>query len=543
MKTKSVLSATLSLVYLMNLAPSMVLAQSRSTVVPGIAPIITAEAGRYEISDTQVSPVLQTILNLDSKVKDADRAYIIGVEKQVRAEYNLLLKAILGDFTTLSNETTQGDKMVKAAEFMKQVQKINELKASVEIAVDSLTSLADSMPSASTVNLEGKNQTASQYFNLNFDKLVKVYQDKIAALIAAANKLSFKLELSNGIPQVITENALSPQLSTPLYTPAQLENMQKEIGTITAKIEVRLYKDREDLGGKLKENIATFAQMYGEDESFRFRGDKDKDGNTIETYYGARNKMYTDMVNLFWTRSYLRAKYGMQLGAIQPIKYVKKAGNIDRFTVRTRLMNTFRQELAVNKSDLDAAFENMRNWMIVADQRSQEIFSENTGLSKGKNFFAALLVKANALKTFVTGNRPNAEVSLMVARLIFADIMEEQMLQQTGGRNQLFNFYKTRYQTSDENKSIYSGMKCNFDKYFANSPSGQRECTAALAGTIKDINAGGAGDINGILSTINDKMMISQSDVDRANLLRNEIMKSVMSGATASQANDDAGRL
>lgn len=542
MKTKSVLSATLSLVYLMNLAPSMVLAQTKH-VAPGLSPVIVAEKGKYEITDTQVTPVLQTILNRDAKVKDEDRAYIISVEKQVRAEYNNLMKAVLGDFTTLSNQTTQGDQMVKAADFMKQVQKINELKASLEIAVDSLTSLADSMPSASTVNLEGTNQTASQYFNVNFDKLVKVYQDKTAALLDAANKLSFKIQLSNGIPQVITENALSPKLNTPLYTPAQLEGMQKEIGDITAKIEVRLYKDREDLGAKLKENIATFAQMYGEDESYRFRGNKDKDGNTIETYYGARNKMYTDMVNLFWTRSYLRAKYGMQLGAIQPTKYVKKAGNIDKFTIRTRTMNSFRQELAVNKTELDAAFENMRNWMILADERSQEIFAPNVGLSKGKNLFAALLVKANALKTFIAGNRPNAEVSLMVARLLFADIMEEQMLQQTGGRNQLFNFYKTRYQTSDENKSLYAGMKCNFDKYYAASASGQRECSAALAGQIKDINAGGAGDINGILSTINDKMMISQSDVDRANSLRNEITKSVMSGATASQTNDDAGRL
>ena len=554
MKMKKSLCITLSAVYLMNLAPSVVMAQTRH-MAPGIVPIVTASAGNYNIADTQVTPILQTILGQAQHIQQADRDYVIKVERDVRAEYKALQDLVLGEFATLSTETMNSDKTVTSENYMKTVQKINQAKAALELSIDSMTSLADSLPATANVTLEGTNQSAGKYFNMDFSRLTAVYKTKLDKMMADASKAQVKVMLSNGVPQVINannngdENALSPKFNQPLYTTKQLKDFEAQINKIGGEVQAYVNNDREDLGNKVKELIGTFTQMYGKDEAYRFRGDKgdakkEKSNPEAVTYYGARDKMFTEIVNVFWTRSYLRAKYGMQLGAIQPMKYPKKIANLDKFTIRTTALSSFRQELALSKNDLNAAYENMRNFMIVADERSQEIFAANTGISANKNIFASLLVKANSLMTFVGGQRPNAEVSLMVARLVFADIIEDKMLTSTGGRAELFSFYKTRYQTSAESKAIYTGFKCNFDQYYAESTAGKTECNSALAGQIRDVNPSGAGDVGGVLTSLNRKMKINQQQINTINNLQTQITLSVMSnGGTGDSAEQDAGRL
>ena len=499
-------------------------AQQRTTggvVVPGVGiPMVTAQPGAYEIRNTDTTPLLQQILSRVAQVQDSDRKYLEDTVQAVNTAYGEYMRLIISGELKQMSDSSQLGNMVPAEQYLSVVNRINEARLAFDSKIFALTSVSQgALPSAQQVEVAGTQQTLPGYRQMNFQPLLNFYQQRIEAVSLVGRNYGLKIALprNQGV-QIIAPNsglALAGRLEVALLTADEIRALQRQAENLmTPSDELERLSDSQS--NELKRLILAFVTNYGTSERYRFRDNADRE---------ARDRAFTDIVNAFWSRSYLRAKYGVRIGAVQPAQYQKRWANIEIFTASTEALRNFRQERALTETELANALENSRNTLELLDARSKEIFSGN----------ASMLVRAQSLLTFLGGHTQTAEALLMIHRLIAADIQEEMSLTQGGGLQRLFNFYQTRYQSTEENRTYYRTLRCGMDPGTQGCETGSFADTQSLAG----------GGLRAVFVRMNNELRANTAQLEQARRINEQIrLAQISQGGAAAQAVDDrAGRL
>lgn len=487
-------------------------AQQARVITPGIGvPVITASAGTYEINTQDSTQILKSILERMSKVQDSDLQFIESARTSIDASYNELAKFIVaGDFAKMSNKA-KISQSVSAEEYLTAVTKIQEMQLALESKIQGLDSITKGvLPSQNQLQVAGNTQDVIGYRNIDMSKLVSFYSGKLQNILSVANSMQMKVSLPTGGTQVITSNTLSPAFDVPLYSQTDIEQMQMQINELRLAPE-KLERLMDDQAIEARRLVQAFVTNYGSSERYRFKDDSDRN---------ARDQAYKAIQDIFWSRSYLRVKYGMRLGAVQPAGYKKRMANIEKFTILTESLRNFRQERAVSEVDLANAAENVRNVLEVVDARSADIL--------GKNANASILVRANSFLTWIGGQSQTAEALLMITQLVAGDIAEEQMMASGGGLAKLRDFYKTRYQATEAMKAQYTTLKCGMDS-LANCPKGKFDDVISNQGGLRQV-----------FNSMNLSLFSMAASLDQANRIEEQLKKALIAngGAAAGGINE-----
>jgi hypothetical protein len=503
-------------------------AQTRQVVTPGMVPMVTANPGAYEIRSQDTTKLLQDILDRNNRVHDIDRQYFQSTISSIDSAYNEYMKLIVsGEFKQMSDRSMYNQESIEVTKYLALVNKINELKLSIESKIFALTSMkAENLPSAVQYNVAGSTQSVQGTGNLNFAPLTNFYNERMAAVTAIGANYGFKVMFPNlGTPKIVAQNsgmALTPRFDVPLFSAQEIDALQAKILELRDP-DGKVVAMMDDQANQLKRLIQAFVTNFGTTERYRFKstGDEDEFKNA-----------YRQIVEIFWTRSYLRAKYGVRLGAVQPAAYQKRWLNIDKFTVATEALRGFRQERALDETEIANARQNMHQILKVLDERSAAIVGEKAD--------ASLLVRANALMTFLGGNSQTAESLLMVMRLVAADIKEEEMLASGGGLARLYDFYQNRYQSTDETKGIYLAMKCGYDQLLSDKARAACPKTA-----FADVGSQAGGGLRATFNSMNLSLRTESVKINQALEIEKQIRLALLAaGGEAVEAVDDrAGSL
>ncbi|WP_413575578.1 hypothetical protein ACLVWU_14615 [Bdellovibrio sp. HCB290] len=491
-------------------------AQAVITPIVG-APVITASAGTYEINTQDSTQILQSILGRISQIQDSDLQFIQSVRQTIDTSYNELARYIVaGEFAQMSNKSRLSQS-VSAEAYLTALTKIQEMRLALDSKIQSLEAITKGvLPSQAQISVGNSNQVVSGYRNIDMTRLVDFYNTKIRELLSTANTMQMKVALPTGGVQVILDNTLSPTFDVPLYSQADIEAMQLKISELRLPSE-QLSRLMDSQANEARRLVQAFVTNYGSSERYRFKDDRDR---------AARDEAYKAIQDIFWSRSYLRVKYGMRLGAIQPGAYQKRWANVEKFTVMTESLRQFRQERAVSEVELADAAENMRNVLELLDDRSAEIL--------GKNANASILVRANSFLTWIGGQTQTAEALLMISQLVAADIAEEQLMASAGGLARTREFYKTRYQSTEAMKAQYSNMKCSIDSLISSCQKGKFDDVVSNQGGLRQI-----------FNSINLNLYGMAANLDQATRLEEQMKRALIAngGAAAGGINNRAGDL
>lgn len=490
------------------------------TIVPGMAPIITAAPGDYNVRNEDTTRILTAILDRVGKLQDSDLQFVQNSVAAINADYADLVRKITVELKKSSDDSRF--QAIAAKDFLAKLREVQEAKLGLDAKLVSLSGISrGALPSQATITAGGQNLNVGNYRQVDMSQLVSYYSERLNSLMASAQNYFFKIQFPSGQVQIIAENsgsALTPRLDIPVLSSAEIKEMQNRVTRLqTPSMELVDLMDSQSK--ELKRLIRAFVSNYGTSERYRFKDDNDRK---------MRDEAFKAIVDMFWTRSYLRLKFGITIGAVQPATYQKRWVNIDKFTVSTEALGQFREERAESEVELANAAENIRNTLQVVDERSTDIMNGD----------ASLLIRANALLTFLGGHQQTAEALLMIMRLVAADIKEEQMMR-LGSLSQTRAFYQTRYQTTEETKGYYTALKCSYDGLLSQNVRA-KDCQS---GPFQDVvNNSGSG-LRNIFNQMQGNMVQMAASLKEAKQIQDQILAALNTSGALGDVDDRADDL
>lgn len=554
---KSVIWCAIALVQVFNISA---MAQGRGAIVPVPAgyPYITAQAGNYNIRNEDLSKLYTDLLEKGSIRQQMDRDYILAAVKGLQADYEELVQLITaGAFIKLSQRSKSGE-TVPSEEFFAAMNEINQKITVVNSRISSVTVInPQTLPSKIEINVGTQTHTVPGFGQIEFGPIIKPFQDNIERLRKQASDYFFKVGFAkSGVPEIINENsgtALNPAFSNqPVMTGVEIEALRKIIKEKRTPTD-SVIEYSQNQARQLRRLIGVFVQRYGTDEKYRLRNDKDivnipSEGDrtkvvgiSIKDYFTQRDAAFKEIVDAFWQRSYLRAKWGIRFCAIQTAKYQQRWLNMDKFLVQTEALRQFREEVACDDSELADAEVNARLIFKVLDERSTQIFEKNS---------PNILVRANSFMTFLGGRRPSAEAQFMIMQLIVGDIQEEKILNNEG-LAKLYEFYGLRYKSTQQNSDYYTVKKCNTDADF----TGDQECLNEMnrikgktsegdsLAAFQDVISNAGGGLRATFNDLNGSLQAMTQNIEEANRIEKQLQIALSSSKASQNATSRARRL
>lgn len=449
--------------------PSSLVAQEK-----GLTPLqglLGVQSGEYKFFHYDGGLVQQKYLDETFARAAEDKAYFLDTVKSIELEFQSLMKSTIyltgegtekdgvltltkrGGLLWLSQQSTATGVNITAKDFLAAVNALHLARLSLETRIATLTAIQEgALPSQSKLKdltdedkkLPKKLQDAKltedvpKYGNLDFGPIRKFYEGKLAEVIKMTDGLEFNVILLDKTKKIITGLVLPPAVLK--YTAEQLEKMQEEMNELRTW-NAKSYDAINDMTKYQRQFVTDFITAYG----FRYR----KLGEREEKKRAEDAKQLAD---IFWTRSYLRAAYGMPIGAIG-IDYQEQWANLDFFTVSTNALSRFHEQPVWKEKSLLQIDRNFRLCFERAGVRAEKIMDGNLGfIATGEN-----------LLTYLGGKRNQAAATFMMLGIMGADVFEERLVQQAGGLAKMKARFRDRYLRSDEDRKYYSQLRKDYD--------------------------------------------------------------------------------
>ena len=522
----------------------------KNPVVPGvtgavIAPPMIIQPGNFNITQEEVTQSVNEVLRQAQISQKEDREYLLTGVERARVKLSQINSLIYKNLLDMSNQSAQsGSKEVTDKDFFKLIGQINGLVRDYSNEFTAITSLtSDALPSQNQVKINGAVQAVPKIAQINWDNVSKRFSASLNEMLDFANNLLMVIRfVDRQTTEIIARNSgttLHPVFSFPILS-------QEQIDSIKNQIEEKRLVPREIVTAQMalanvkKTMIFNFVQRYGRDQKWRTRDDSnilvdqgrgDKvivDGIRIPDYYKARDEAFEAIVYAFWISSYHRLKTGVTQGAIAPMPYKLQPLNLDVFQATEHLLQ-FRSELVKAEPDLLSAREDIRNYFMLVDARSTQIF----GKESHPNWF----VKASSLVTFLGGYRPMAETLFMIMQLVAGEI-EEEFILRTKGMSAFKDFYYARYASSPENRLTYGKLSCLRDQ----TQRTNQECNTFLkkigiSAASRD-TGGVSGGIWGLFNQLNIAYQSHMVRLNEAIRLESELSNLLASLPLTSESNE-----
>lgn len=331
-------------------------------------------AGQYDIKKVEANftDVLTQIVKDKALTDIQDREYLANKGKIVGDSLRELVTKKLA-FEALANKSITSI-TTPLEEYLTQMNEINAVieKAKIDIQESSLIS-ADTLPSA-TVSANGMNVTTAQGSIINMSKAMAPFVATLDDLTKKINNVKFKVLMHKGGPIEISANALSPDLSrVPRMTGAEIQEALLEIQA-KQMISKTSQEQQQLLADKTVNFIKKYVELTGVKEFLRL--------DTVNTKNSIQ-EVYKTLENIFFTRSYLRKKYGLPIGAIQPKSYPMQPLNVEGIFNKEMLLpitgalNNIVSQTAKTDEDLMEAFNNARQFVEFYDRALTPILADN----------------------------------------------------------------------------------------------------------------------------------------------------------------------
>lgn len=508
-----------------------------------------AGEGDYRQIEVDVTKLAEAALNAAQVTQKEDREYILAAVLELHNAYvEFNNEVFTGPVLDLQVLGLQG-KTTDIKTFMNVTSALKAKLAAFESLMTKVSSLnKETLPSNYQVlaNEQGEKQNVPTPGLIELGKVTQTYKDLIDTVSLTQLQTYQNIKVKHKGQSLDIEkykSLVAPDFSAfPKYEVGEIDSMLSEQEQLRDQAANVGETEKQEYGDLIRNDYNSFARRFGSDYRYVFRttdkssgekswldgaleglfgsGDSHKKvgkGNTvavpgvaIDSDIAARNNDFKRIVDLFYARSYLRLKRGMQICAIQP-KAVP-ATNFDAW-LKLDPMRQLNTQLACTREELADALENARRIIISTGVQSEEVFGEEGFLESG------ILNKLGTAVTFTLGKRPIAEALHMLMQLVYADIQEEYMLANRGqGLRSLYDMYGDRYQSSQEQKDYYTIVKCNYDS----SASGCNEISSDDAfATIG--NEGIAGDYGQVWKTLSNRMAFARDLLDQADRIQVEL--------------------
>lgn len=434
-------------------------------------------AGKYDFSNINQDTTQIAIKAMDQAgvTRDLDRKFIQELTDRMSRKVQDLVR--MGQQMNALSAKSAGIGVSFENEYFPLLNQIRTANAALQAEMELNTSISpEVLPSYEPINVGGLQVSAPATTKINLAPVVEKIDNARRAVIDSINSTKlFRVTTAAGDAVAFSGNdTLSPDLSRlQILSPAQVEQMQKQILAFSQLGSTTVNLNRQFVN-RIVPMINDFVQRYGTEESFRFRDENDAK---------ARAQALDQLTDAFYRRSYLRKKFGISLGAIQPdpVKGFPKAiANLEKFGLVSvnKALTSFSTQAAQLDTEIMNAFETTRNFVQMYDEKLTPVFKSSKkivmiktvrGQTKQVSMDAdyiskdtGFLTRANSAITFLTGKQPTAEVMLAVMRMVLADIKEEMFLLQND-RASLANYHDLRYRSTPALKDLANLRMCQFD--------------------------------------------------------------------------------
>lgn len=429
----------------MALASTTILAGPTVPVVgAGGTGAVLGDPGEYGVS-TYDRAILEGIATKHFKDRqDQDYQFVMNTVGDIELELDALVKLLNGSdgiVRTFVERTGSGD-TITLMEYLAKTQAITAQVNLVDNKIKGLLLVPSAIQSQEEVKAKGKAlATLPAPLKTDLTKIQDFFEAQKKKALSQAEAFSFLVIMPNKVPKTITGLNFVPE--KPIIPPAKMKEM-----LIQARRDRQLTTDEIQLIDTI--NLAALEQtrdlirVLGSSQTYRFQlNEKGKEMNLER------------LVELFWARDYLRAVYGMPIGAIG-VDFRKKKFHTDIFTSRIRFISEFIR----TESDLILYQDAVANALYTADLRNKEILGKGT----------KMLERVMSGVAFVKGESQLAEINALVLKLIERDIRHEMLMTRPGGVNQMRDSYRAVYYTSAEREQYYNELA---DKYLPEDGFGE----------------------------------------------------------------------
>lgn len=318
-------------------------------------------AGDYNINQTVLdySKTMEEILKQKNANNKEDREYLTSISKRIAQSFQALVK-LKRDFTALGEKATLNslNNGVKLTQFLALKNEINAMIDTIRIELQTNTLISrDTLPS-NIIKVGNQQIDTGAASIIDMSAAMKPFSDDLERIIGELNNVQFKnLEHKNKWGSV-NSNALNPDLSQfPSMTSEEVQEALTKLQGLQV-IGRETQRIQQNFAGEIVRTTTQFLQLAGTSEFLRFRNANDR---------VAFQEMYNSVEKFFFMRSYLRRKYGLQIGAIQLANQYDMARlNIEALRskdlalpVKTAL-TSLRSQVARTDDDLMAAFNNVK---------------------------------------------------------------------------------------------------------------------------------------------------------------------------------------
>lgn len=453
---------------------------------PGLQPltgVFGTQAGDYKFFQYDRGALQKQYLDQVFARSKEDREYFLSAVSSIETSFkNLMVDTVYAEkgLKWMSDQAVGAGKFFPAVEFLAAVNKFQMGRFALENRIESLRSIADALPSRLAIDAEGAGlKDVPNYGNVKFDPIVDFYQGRIKELVTAVSNLQQNVIVANGAEHIIAANsgkALELSVKGLALSPDKLAELRKQV-VKARRWGVNATDTINDYTVYSKKLVQTFIKTYGTTERYR----SISGAEATERENDAKR-----IAQAFWTRSYLRAVYGMPIGAIG-INYDKAWLHLD--VVLNRTLQSFFEEPVWDQAELQRVAQNYRNALKLVDERSQRILDGNLSLvASGRN-----------LITWLAGHRNLAKAQHMILNVLAADMYEERLILEADGLAQMKLRYRARYASTQEDRDYYRNLQKAYD------PQGDADPGAAI-GIVQDSINGKFQDVLVYMKTKEDEL-------------------------------------
>lgn len=430
MKTKEIKKLMALMVASSVLSSYAAQAQTQSMVIAGQRNgNFFGQAGDINYTTYDRAILEQTLTKHFADRQNQDRQYVESVVRQIEQTIQDVLKDLNGasGLVTISNKALTGES-IELLDYMSHVQSYEVMIGSLNTKIQGILLIPSALQSKEQVVIDGKVRTEMPApLKVDLQKIQNFFEGKMGLITAKLTTLKFLIKMPNGALETISGVEFKPQ--DIIYSPEQLAQLRDEVQKILLAAEVGAEDKVNELNLYSREQLQAVLKTFGTSQRYRLQLNKE-----------GKDQNLSDLEGLFWARSYMRAVYGIKLGAIA-IDYKKRGLNIDFFSSSNRI--NFVGDFVKRDSDLREYQDAIINALVTQTSRSKEVLASET----------AMLDRINAAITFVKGEVALNEINVAVLKLLAADISEERMLGQVGGSKLMRQQYKNRFYKSDEIKA------------------------------------------------------------------------------------------
>lgn len=449
------------------------------------------QAGNYNIENYNRSDLQKRYLDILQANQQADRDLILNTVAEAEQSFSMFLQQnVVGGIEALSDQSiAAGSGGIDVATFLSAVRKYKAAVLAVENSIKGIESIPQMIQKARTEDAMGGQ--VSNPLNVDFTPLADHYKNQLEKIKDSIEQAQFKLNLGTqyGIRYFSLEN-VDELKKMKLLTIQEIDSMRQEASKLENPKSKNYKSYKMVVFGAYSTHfdklINSFIQSYGKSQRYRDQVNDQGLKDTIQRLEEA-----------FWTRSFFRAAYGLPLGTFK-INWKKRWFNFDWLN---KNQIDF-QGATTDQADMVTQYDNAINALAAISKKNGRDIDGEVSISS----------RIASTLTWLAGSTQTAYVNTVVLTLVAADIKEEMMLGDIGGRRKVFTSYVTRFKSTDEDKAHYATVKQNI----VGDPTESDDPFA-------DVRTSGNDDIKGLFRKVQDRLENVQDGLERARDLRAQI--------------------